>query len=124
MKYGVSTFFVLPDIDVRLDNISHKCMNMLFLEGLCEELTLHWCTSRLFLHCHRESEVEHFGKFIHSMKEGVAKIRSKFIDHCNQMSGREYMYMYIHAAHVHCNTALCTCTYIYICTCLEFGIIL
>ena len=74
----------------------------LFLEGLCEELTLHSCTSPLFVHCHRESEVEHFGKFIHSMKEGVAKMRSKFIDHCNQMSGREYMY-----------TCTCTCIYMF-----------
>jgi sorting nexin-9/18/33 len=34
-----------------------------------------------------ESEVEHFGKFLHAMKESVAKVRGKFIDHCNQMSG-------------------------------------
>ena len=88
-------------------------MSMLFLEGLCEDS----CTPPLFVHCHRESEVEHFGKFIHSMKEGVAKMRNKFIDHCNQMSGREYMYMYmlhtctttLHYVHVH------TCTYMYTC---------
>ena len=39
--------------------------------------------------CCSESEVEHFGKFMQNMKEGVTKMRAKFIDHCNQMSGRK-----------------------------------
>ena len=40
--------------------------------------------------CRRESEVEHFGKFMEQMKEAVMKMRAKFINHCHQMSGREW----------------------------------
>ena len=39
--------------------------------------------------------MEHFGKFLHGMKEAVAKVRGKFIDHCNQMSGRKCVAMYV-----------------------------
>ena len=38
--------------------------------------------------------MEHFGKFLHATKESVAKVRGKFIDHCNQMSGRKYLPTY------------------------------
>ena len=34
--------------------------------------------------------MEHFGKFMEQMKEAVMKMRAKFIDHCHQMSGREW----------------------------------
>lgn len=43
-----------------------------------------------------ESDVEHFGKFIYHMKEAVAKVRGKFIDHCNQMSGRKQTHTHTH----------------------------
>ena len=46
----------------------------------------------------------------------MAKMRLKFIDHCNQMSGREssnymclfppYMYMYMYCVHVQCTCVL------------------
>ena len=39
--------------------------------------------------------MEHFGKFLHGMKEAVAKVRGKFIDHCNQMSGRKCVALYV-----------------------------
>lgn len=38
---------------------------------------------------HRESTVEAFGLFVRQFKLSISKMRLKFIDHCNQMSGRK-----------------------------------
>ena len=79
----------------------------------------------------RESEVEHFGKFLTAMRESVSKVRAKFIDHCNQMSGRKYvtnarghMHWHTHACigqhmHVFVNTQhveVCVCVCVCVCT--------
>ena len=42
-------------------------------------------------HSHSEAQVEAFGAFLRAMKNNLAKMRVKFIDHCDQMSGREYL---------------------------------
>jgi len=41
------------------------------------------------IHTHSEAKVEAFGLFLRSMKSNLSKMRVKFIDHCNQMSGRK-----------------------------------
>jgi len=38
-----------------------------------------------------EAKVEAFGLFLRSMKSNLSKMRVKFIDHCNQMSGRKWI---------------------------------
>lgn len=37
----------------------------------------------------REAEVEAFGAFQRQLKLSLSKMRAKYIDHCNQMSGRK-----------------------------------
>lgn len=37
----------------------------------------------------REASVEAFGAFQRHLKLSLSKMRSKYIDHCNQMSGRK-----------------------------------
>ena len=36
-----------------------------------------------------EVDVEAFGAFLKCMRSSLTKMRVKFIDHCNQMSGRK-----------------------------------
>ena len=36
--------------------------------------------------------MEAFGAFMRKFKVSLTSMRVKFIDHCNQMSGREYNY--------------------------------
>lgn len=36
-----------------------------------------------------EKTVEHFSLFLQTMEENLTRMKAKFIDHCNKMSGRE-----------------------------------
>ena len=38
----------------------------------------------------REGPVDAFGTFQRQLKLSLSKMRAKFIDHCNQMSGRKW----------------------------------
>ena len=62
--------------------------------SVCYAHCMHTTSAHLHMthtHTHSEAQVEAFGAFLRAMKNNLAKMRVKFIDHCDQMSGREYL---------------------------------
>lgn len=47
------------------------------------------CFLLLFKFFFSEKTVEHFSLFLQTMEENLTRMKAKFIDHCNKMSGRE-----------------------------------
>ena len=41
--------------------------------------------------------MEAFGTFQRQLKLALSKMRAKYIDHCNQMSGRKQLYSYMYS---------------------------
>ena len=58
-------------------------------EKTIKDFSLVYCLVCCLLSCHREKTVEDFGLFMRQFKLSLSKMKLKFIDHCNQMSGRK-----------------------------------
>ena len=57
--------------------------------------------------------MEQFGRFLDSMEDNSLKMKAKFLDHCNKMSGRELNLYVCKIQFVVPHT--CTCTNVHVC---------